>query len=347
MPINSSLRTAMFVATACLFAGCSSGGSQSFLAPTRPLQQQTRQSASKPQPGAHQRSSGAYVYVSNRTDQGASQLLVYRAGVSHPTPIRTITQGLVEAGGIAVDSSGNVYIANGKAGNVLEFAPGGESLVQTYSKDLVHPVDVATANGTLYVADRGSAANGYGQQIMEYATGNPKPLIGIAGLGDQSELNQGIAVDPLATDGTFFASSSSLTDIPPSKTRPNSGSSLFAENILPTLWMDIPLSHNQQASGMALDSNENLYVSDLSANKVEIYHMVDYRWAYSGEVSGNFNAPFFLTINNQVLAIPSAGTAGSRNPGYVTLIDLTRRVSSVTITNGLQHPIGAAVGTNS
>ena len=272
---------------------------------------------------------------------------MYRAGVSHPTPIRTVTQGLVEAGGIAVDSSGNVYVANGSAGNVLEFAPGGESLVQTYSQDLVHPIDVAVANGTLYVADRGSAANGYGQQVLEYTTGNPKPFIGIAGLGDSSELNEGIAVDPLATDGTFFASSSSLTDIPPSQTRPNGGSSLFAENILPTLWMDIPLSHNQQASGMALDSNENLYISDVSTNKVEKYHLVNYRWAYSGEVSGTFNAPLFLTIDNQLLAIPSASSAGSRNPGYVTIIDLARRVSTVTVTSGLQHPIGAAVGAGS
>ena len=67
--------------------------------------------------------SEGYVYVSNRTEQGTSQLLVYRAGINATRPLRTVARGLVD-GGLAVDPSGNVYVANGSGGNVLEFAPG-------------------------------------------------------------------------------------------------------------------------------------------------------------------------------------------------------------------------------
>ena len=131
--------------------------------------------------------SEGYVYVSNRTEQGTSQLLVYRAGINATRPLRTVARGLVDVGGLAVDPSGNVYVANGSAGNVLEFAPGGTSLLQTYSLGLYHPIDVAVANRTLYVADQGDAENGHLQQVLEYAPGNGTPLMDIGGLGDSAQ----------------------------------------------------------------------------------------------------------------------------------------------------------------
>jgi hypothetical protein len=131
--------------------------------------------------------SEGYVYVSNRTEQGTSQLLVYRAGINATRPLRTVARGLVDVGGLAVDPSGNVYVANGSAGNVLEFAPGGTSLLQTYSLGLYHPIDVAVANRTLYVADQGDAENGHLQQVLEYAPGNGTPLTDIGGLGDSAQ----------------------------------------------------------------------------------------------------------------------------------------------------------------
>ena len=120
----------------------------------------------------------------------------------------TIKKNLSDVGGIAVDSSGNVYVANGSGGDVLEYAPGAASLVQTYSKGLADPSDVAVANGTLYVADRGNAANGYAQQVLEYPVGNGTPSLGIAGIGNPPDDNEGIAVNPTAKQGTFFASAS-------------------------------------------------------------------------------------------------------------------------------------------
>lgn len=285
----------------------------------------------------------AYVYVSNRSQDGSSQLLVYREGLKNGAPIATVTKGIVDAEGIAVDSTGNVYVANGRAGNVLEFAPGGTSLLQTYSRGLSHPVDIAVANGTLYVSDQGSPANGYAQQVLEYAAGpveQPLPKMSIAGLGDGSTFNEGIAVTSTDTVGKFFTSDSSFRAMPPTGGCP--GTSLVAKNIFPTLWEDVPLSKNQQASGLAFDSSGKLYASDFCKNTVEIYTEKNYVWTHSGKLAGTFDEPLFLTIDGPFLAVPSAGSPGSS--GYVSVIDLTSQLPAVTITRGLEHPTGAAVG---
>lgn len=324
-------------AVGATLTACSAGGPQSSFVPRISAPAITAAERSH----ARANGSGGYVYVTNRTPQGVSELLVYPAGVGSPAPIRTITKNLADVGGIAVDSSGNVYVANGGFGDVLEFAPGATSLVATYSKDLVHPSDVTVDNGTLYVADQGNASNGYLQQVLEYAVGNGTPLIGIGGLGGPSQLNEGIAVDP-QLKGSFFVAATNLTAIPPSGGCP--GTYTVGKNVRPTLWIDIPLAQNQQAFGLAFDANGHLYVSDICTNDVTIYTSVNYTWTYTGKVSGSFNAPLFLTVNGGVMAVPSAGGGPNRSLGYVTLIDLTQHSATVTITNALQHPIGAAIG---
>ncbi|MGA8575764.1 MAG: hypothetical protein WB609_08820 [Candidatus Cybelea sp.] len=344
MPVNSTVRAVMLGATAGLFVGCSRGPSPSFLLPSGAMHQDAAQLRSPRQSAAHHRSTDGYVYVSNRTQQGASQLLVYPHGVRNSAPLRTVTQGLVDVGGIAVDPAGNVYVANGRAGNVLEFAPGGTSVVHTYSVGLVHPITVTVAAGILYVADQGNARNGYTQQVFEYPVGNGTPSIGIAGLGTPSQLNEGIAVNPL-TPATFYVSASSITVIPPAGPCPTGSAFTVGENIDPTLWMSISLSHNEQASGLAFDADGKLYAADPCANDIAVYSKVDYTWTYSSSVPGTFSAPLFLTVANQFLAVPSSGAASGS--GYVTVIDLTGHASTVTITKQLQHPIGAAVGTGS
>jgi DNA-binding beta-propeller fold protein YncE len=284
-----------------------------------------------------------YIYVSNRTKNGTSELLVYRAGARHPRPIERLTQGLVDAAGVAVDSSGNVYVANGAGGNVLEFAPRGAAVAFTYSEGLVHPIDVAVRDGTLYVADQGNAGNGYFQQVFEYPVGHGTPSIAIGGIGDPPQLNESIAVSPAASSqGTFFVTASTAASIPPAPVCSKGNSYLLAQNVLPTLWTVVPLSHTLLPSGLAFDSAGNLYIADICANDVAIYSRVDYIWTYAGTVPGRFNEPLFVTIRKDLLAIPSYSGEAAHKPGNVTLIDLSGKTPTVTITEGLQHPIGAA-----
>lgn len=253
--------------------------------------------------------------------------------------MRTVTQGLADAGGIALDDSGNVYVANGRDGSVVEYSPGAAGIVHVYSMGLVHPVGVAVANDTLYVTDQGDAANGYVQQVLEYALGGTKPLISIGGLGGPYTLNEGIAVNPADRKGPFYVSASSVGGIPPAGCP---GTYVVAKNVLPTLWAIVPLSGNRQAWGMAFDSKGELFVSDPCENDVAIYVQLGEVWTYAGKVRGRFASPMFLTVSNDVLAIPSAKGNAGRGAGYVTVIDLSNEHPTLTITSGLDRPIGAA-----
>jgi hypothetical protein len=140
------------------------------------------------------------------------------------------------------------------------------------------------------------------------------------------QLNEGIAVNPLEKDqGPFYV-----------RKQPNGDASsrvfdtyVTAKNVVPTLWMTVPLSNNHQAWGMAFDSKGRLYVTGPCQNDVAIYSDVDYSWTYSGNVAGTFSAPLFLTVNNDMLAIPS-----SRGPA-TSLATLPSGTSQTTLPRSL------------
>jgi hypothetical protein len=327
-------------------AGCSAAASQPSFLPAAPAESGGIPATEHPTQAKPQME--GYLYVSNRTKTGASELVVYPSGVSSRSPIAKVTKGLVDAGGVAVDALGNVYVANGSARNVLEFAPGGGSLVHTFSLGLVDPVDVAVANGTLYVADRGDASNGYAQQVFEYSTisTSANSVEAIGGVGDMTQRNAAVAIDPMSPN-TFFASATSAAGMPPSAGCSGTSGSAYtvAENLFPTLWQEIPLAHDSLVTGVAFDSQGNLYASDLCANAVTVYAYKDYAFKYTRTVRGDFNAPFLLTINLGLLAVPSAATGSSA--GHVTVIDLGQSEKPATFSSGLEHPIGASVGPRS
>jgi hypothetical protein len=329
-----------------LLDGCSGGSLQpSFFPPA-----QSPGHADRSYKQVRSAKSTGYVYVSNRTRQGKSELLVYRVGSRDPSPIQTITRGLVDVEGVAVDPSGYVYVANGSGRNVLKFAPGGGSLVFAYSIGLVHPIAVTVNDGTLYVTDQGDAGDG-AQQVFEYTIGSgaPSNWIGsgtpsdaIAGFGSSPLLNQGIAVDSGGSQGAFFVSASTGIVMPPNGVCTTGQEAPVGENLLPTLWKGIALSHTGEPAGLAFDSTGKLYIADICTGSVDTYSYIDYGWTFGGNVSGTFGLPLFLTVDNDILAVPSYHGRTANDPGYVSVTDLASKTPSVTITKGLQHPIGAA-----
>ena len=113
--------------------------------------------------------------------------------------------------------------------------------------------------------------------------------------------------------------------MPPAGLCPAGSAFTVGKNVLPTLWVMVPLPHNVQASGLAFDAHGNLYAADPCANDVAVYSLVKYSWTYSHTVRGTFSSPLFLTIANQFLAVPSTARPGLHHPAYVTVIDLTGR----------------------
>jgi hypothetical protein len=76
---------------------------------------------------------------------------------------------------------------------------------------------------------------------------------------------------------------------------------------------------------------------------VAVYSYVGYIWSYSGNARGTFSSPFFPTIDGDILAIPSYHGKTTGDPGCVNVIYLNHTTPDMTITKGLQHPVGAAV----
>ncbi len=156
------------ILTAMLLAGCS-GGSQVGIpgSPTSanvPQQQsvfrQNRQKTSwMSRPDARMR----LAYIS---DNLANTVTVFNLNGTTEGQI----DGLSYPGGLFVDSKHNLWVANGGANNVLEFARGATTPSNTLNDSGAGPVDVTMCpNGTVYVAGGNSTA------IEVYPRGSTSP----------------------------------------------------------------------------------------------------------------------------------------------------------------------------
>jgi hypothetical protein len=312
--------------SAALLASCAAGQSQFVPSST---------GTSNPQSIKKSR----FVYVADRANQ---ELLVYPAHQSNPKPIRMLgaAAGIVDVGGVAVDKYGDVYVANGRGGNVLEFTSGASSFVKAFSAQLTHPVNVAVdKSDTVYVVNQEAHyQSGATSAIVEFPRGDeqPGPI-----LYDPSNTNRplrGIAVND---SGNVFTSTSQSHDVwPPPKTScylpPDNQ---IYDFIFPTLIMPITLSVNTQVWGLTLDKAQDVYASDYCDGSVEVY--LPTSWNHTGTVPYKFDMPVYQTMSaDQLLVVPCGG--GKAN-GYVAVRDLANGKQEV-IWTGLRAPIGGAAG---
>ena len=114
------------------------------------------------------------VYVaSDYSSTGA--VYVYSAKGQAQKPIATITDGIATPQGLAVDSSGNLYVANSGSNTVTVYPPGQTTPSATYSQGISTPFDVAVGNdGTVYVANETGGAS-YSGSVTEYPSGSMTP----------------------------------------------------------------------------------------------------------------------------------------------------------------------------
>lgn len=276
-----------------------------------------------------------YIYVADRTRE---RLLVYPAYQNDPAPIRTLgaPQGIVEIGGVAVDDSGHVFVANGSGGDVLEFSSGATAFVRKYTRDLSHPVNVAVArNGTVDIVDQDDHyPYGVNSSIVEFRkeTGRIRTIV----LDPNPDLYplHGVAVDPR---GNVWSSPSQTGDLWPP---PSSDCSLPPQNqvydfVFPTLIVQVTLSKNTQVWGLAMDRGI-IYAADYCGS-VQKYAYDG--WKYLGAVAHSGHKPFYVTASrDHMILIPCAG---SGKDGYV---NVTSDAGYATIRRGLRGPIGAAAG---
>jgi hypothetical protein len=113
-------------ATILMLAGC--GGSQGQVAGT----------ASMPQAWTRHTSGGGYIYVTSESRNNVGpEILVFSDGANgNVAPVNVITGSqtqLSQINGIAVDASGEIYVANTDSDDIVGFAPGSSGNVHLTS----------------------------------------------------------------------------------------------------------------------------------------------------------------------------------------------------------------------
>lgn len=164
-------------------------------------------------PGGVAVSPDGTIYVYSNTGPA---ILVFAPGASgSDAPERVITGAntliTTDAGGLALDAAGNLYLANltSTGGDIVEFAAGANGnatptrVISGAATTLSEPVGIAIApNGSIDVAQDGAGAAG----ILEFAstaTGNAAPVLNISGSNTGLGHATGIA---LQSDGSLVVS---------------------------------------------------------------------------------------------------------------------------------------------
>jgi sugar lactone lactonase YvrE len=226
------------------------------------------------------------------TDAYPNSVTVYPAlgsktGTVNESPIATIstsmTTGLYSAGGIAVDSSGKIYVpgvaSNTYAASVFVYPEGSNANVAPTATIsgldtlLETPTFVAVdSSGKIYVADD--------DRVLVYpagSTGNVPPIATISG-PDLDEV------------GSFAVDSSGNIYVPDPNSLPPSVDVYSGSTGTPTAFIVGPNTGLEDPEGIALDSSGNIYVLDWGAESVFVYPPL-------GSSTGRVNEPPTATIS--------------------------------------------------
>jgi len=245
---------------------------------------------------------------------GGQTLLVTQAGSAYvPTGPQTVlvSSGLSGPAGVAVDTSGNIFIADTNNNAVMTWTATNSALNALISSGLVNPSSVAVDKaGNIYIADAGNNA------IKEWKTNGAVVTLVAAGLSNPS----GVAVD--------LAGNVYIAD-----TQDNAIKKWNVTNGVLTTVVATGLS---SPTGVAVDVAGNVYIADTGNNVIK-------QWAPAGNLVTTLVASGLSSPTG--VAVDGSGNiyiADSRN-GAVKEWTSASNVVTVLAASALSKPAGVAV----
>jgi hypothetical protein len=131
------------------------------------------------------------IYVASQ-NSSTGAVYVYSSSGQTQQPVATITDGIANPTALAVDSSGNLYVANSGNNSVTVYAPGQTSASVTYTDGVSNPSGVTVgSDGTVYIANETGSGSSTGT-VTEYPSGSTTPSLTIS-LASQYAV--GVALD--------------------------------------------------------------------------------------------------------------------------------------------------------
>jgi sugar lactone lactonase YvrE len=233
-------------------------------------------------------------------------------------------------GGLAFDSSGNLYVANEFAGTILKYDSSGTGTV--FASGLNFPEGVAfDSSGNLYVATAGVGAG----TIEKFNS---------SGTGSLFATNLPMQSFPIAVDsrGNVYSASFLFSGTPIWKFDPNGNQSVFVTNSA-SLGL-------RGAAGMACDSSGDLYVSYETSNVIEKFDSSGNGTVFASGVGNTHGLAFdsngnlYATYGNGIEKFNSNGnmtvfadfpTAGLYNPTFIAVAPVPEPATDFMVAVGI------------
>jgi NHL repeat len=190
-------------------------------------------------------------------DINSGQVLLYNSNKPHPHPIGEIVDGLLCPAGVAVDGSGNVYVAddctNNFAGSVTVYPAGQTSPSLTITDGINCAWGVAVdSQGNVFVTNLCNSAG----SVTGYHAGQTSPFETIpqSSFGPYSQ-PVGLAADGSDNLWVTDDSHSTVFEIPAGSSQPQNAG----------------LTQLKGPTGISFDASGNLYVTNFGGNNAAIY----------------------------------------------------------------------------
>ena len=245
------------------------------------------------------------------------------AGCASASCVKTLGGGFNFPMGVAIDGSGNLYVADEGNGAVKEMSPActNSACVATLGDGFSQPQYVAVdRSGNVYVTDILDDNSG---AVKEMASGCASSSCVMTLPGAFSD-PEGIAVDGIGNLFVLDNGNASVVEI----------AAGCKSSACVTPWGDpggydgilniaTDASGNVYAGDMAVDQNGNVYIADSDNNAVEVLNLVTPPTLnFANTNVGSQTSPLAVTVANignapLILAAPSTGFNPSLSAGYV------------------------------